>query len=144
MQERDVHIDCGKARSRASELRRQAEDLRAVISEYQSVSGELSVLWQGKSALRFKESIDQRIKDLSRAASNTEQIAVAIEQTADVYETKQVAQIRRDAADAAARASGAAQAGSSAAGQSSQRSPRGRSGGSISGGGSGGGSLGSW
>lgn len=94
MTERDVHIDCGQARSRASALRREANNLRSLVGEYQAVQNRMNSSWRGKSAVRFHASLSKRIDSLSKAASKVEEIASAIERTADIYETKQIAAIR--------------------------------------------------
>lgn len=105
MLERDVYIDCGNARRKASELRSQAGQLRSLVGSYQGTAGKIDSAWKGSSAQRFRQNLNDRITSLQKSAARLEELASAIEQTANAYERKQISQIKAARA-AAAKAKG--------------------------------------
>lgn len=101
MLERDVYIDCGNARRKASELRSHAGELRSLVGSYRSTTGKIDAAWKGSSAQKFRQNLNSRISSLQKSAMRLDELASAIEQTANAYESKQINQIR--AARAAAK-----------------------------------------
>lgn len=100
MLERDIYIDCGNARRKASELRNQADQLRSLVGSYQGAADKIDSAWKGSSAQRFRQSLDDRITSLQKSAARLEELASAIEQTANIYERTQISQIRAERAAA--------------------------------------------
>lgn len=116
MTEQDVYIDCAAAHQRARDLRSEASDTRALAQSMQAQLGSLAPSWKGVSSSLFAQSAATRVSKLQKAADRLDELANAIDGTADAYQKAQISKIR---------ATEAAKKGSSSGGHSSGGGKRG-------------------
>lgn len=85
MRERDIELNYADARRQANQLRMHAEELQSALTEYRLALETLGGTWAGPEAAQYISAAQRKTRNLERASSRLDELALAIDKTAAVY-----------------------------------------------------------